>query len=219
VLHFYLSTTFHFASKGGSCDCSDFLKSCFFLFFSASSSQPFVLFVILFMRYCSPGCERCLSRGISRYTTGCSAAGALDCFNPWQGVNDQTSHIQDLWDYQWCTEQFMPSQRDGVTDMFWNAPWNESAAFETCKQVGCCTEYPCYPNENHTANVSSSLQSECVVCCSAHQCERHWVFFSQSRKGTRIGKSPHCRRAAGLIFLSEHCFLEGKPLRRTSTRA
>lgn len=64
-----------------------------------------------------------------------TTAGDLECFNPWQGVNDQTSHIQDLWDYQWCTEQFMPNQRDGKNDMFWSSPWNESAAFETCQKV------------------------------------------------------------------------------------
>ena len=63
-------------------------------------------------------------------------AGDLACFDPWKGVNDQTAHIQDMWDYQWCTEQFMPNSRDGVHDMFWSSPWNETAAFETCEKVG-----------------------------------------------------------------------------------
>jgi hypothetical protein len=62
------------------------------------------------------------------------ATGDVECFDPWQGVNDQTAHIANMWDYQWCTEQFMPNSRDGVHDIFWNDPWNETAARLGCQQ-------------------------------------------------------------------------------------
>jgi lysosomal Pro-X carboxypeptidase len=59
-------------------------------------------------------------------------AGETNCFNPWAGVNKETVLVGDLWDYQYCTEMFMPMAKSGVVDMYWSAPWNESAARKAC---------------------------------------------------------------------------------------
>ena len=40
----------------------------------------------------------------------------------------------DGWDWQFCTEQFMPSSRDGERDMFWKQPWNESEQIARCEK-------------------------------------------------------------------------------------
>jgi Serine carboxypeptidase S28 len=42
--------------------------------------------------------------------------------------------VGDLWDYQWCTEQFMPMATSGVEDIYWSNPFNETAAREACVQ-------------------------------------------------------------------------------------
>jgi lysosomal Pro-X carboxypeptidase len=60
-------------------------------------------------------------------------AGTEDCFNPWKGVNKETALVGDLWDYQYCTEQFMPMAKSGKEDIYWNEPWNETAARLVCK--------------------------------------------------------------------------------------
>jgi len=44
------------------------------------------------------------------------------------------STLADLggWDYQSCTEMVMPMGTDGKADMFWEAPWNLTAAMDRC---------------------------------------------------------------------------------------
>lgn len=32
----------------------------------------------------------------------------------------------DLWNYQFCTEQFMPMAKSGTEDIYWSEPWNET---------------------------------------------------------------------------------------------
>jgi lysosomal Pro-X carboxypeptidase len=59
--------------------------------------------------------------------------GDKPCFNYTQGVNPATQDDGDLWGYQYCTEMFMPMGRDGVTDMFWPQPWNQTLAVEQCQ--------------------------------------------------------------------------------------
>mmetsp|Transcript_28628 Transcript_28628/g.45936 ORF Transcript_28628/g.45936 Transcript_28628/m.45936 type:complete len:562 (-) Transcript_28628:158-1843(-) len=60
--------------------------------------------------------------------------GDKPCFNYTQGVNPATRDDGDLWGYQYCTEMFMPMGRDGVTDMFWPQPWNQTLAVEQCQK-------------------------------------------------------------------------------------
>jgi lysosomal Pro-X carboxypeptidase len=62
-------------------------------------------------------------------------AGDKTCFDPWAGVNKETKHDGDFWDYQYCTEMFMPMARSGKDDMFWSEPWNETAAREACRET------------------------------------------------------------------------------------
>lgn len=56
------------------------------------------------------------------------------CFNYTSGVNPSTEEDGDLWGYQYCTEMFMPMGRDGVRDMFWPQPWNQTAAIAACER-------------------------------------------------------------------------------------
>ena len=36
-----------------------------------------------------------------------------------QGANEETDEDANFWDFQWCSEMFMPMTRDGKEDMFW----------------------------------------------------------------------------------------------------
>lgn len=60
-------------------------------------------------------------------------AGDLKCNNPWQGVNKETALVGDLWDYQYCTEMYMPMAKSGVADIYWSQPWDDKAARQACK--------------------------------------------------------------------------------------
>lgn len=62
-------------------------------------------------------------------------AGDVMCYDPWKGVNEETQHIASMWDYQWCTEMWMPNGRDGVTDVFWSEPWDPEASARWCESV------------------------------------------------------------------------------------
>eukprot|EP00201_Polytomella_parva_P012460 CAMPEP_0175052382 /NCGR_PEP_ID=MMETSP0052_2-20121109/8331_1 /TAXON_ID=51329 ORGANISM="Polytomella parva, Strain SAG 63-3" /NCGR_SAMPLE_ID=MMETSP0052_2 /ASSEMBLY_ACC=CAM_ASM_000194 /LENGTH=486 /DNA_ID=CAMNT_0016316785 /DNA_START=459 /DNA_END=1919 /DNA_ORIENTATION=- len=55
------------------------------------------------------------------------------CFDYKAGVNDETDAVDMLWDFQWCSELFMPSSTDGVNDMFWPAPFDAAAAAADCR--------------------------------------------------------------------------------------
>ena len=45
-----------------------------------------------------------------------------------------SQETEDFWDYQFCTEHFMPvSGRDGIHDMFWYQPFNATDAMQECK--------------------------------------------------------------------------------------
>ena len=56
------------------------------------------------------------------------------CFDTGRGSNDNSDEDGALWDYQYCTEMFMPMSRDGVRDMFFEQPWNETAAVLECER-------------------------------------------------------------------------------------
>jgi|EP00982_Pelagococcus_subviridis_P011079 lysosomal Pro-X carboxypeptidase len=61
-------------------------------------------------------------------------SGDAACFDIRAGVNEDSRRDGDGWDWQFCTEQFMPSSRDGERDMFWKQPWNESEQIARCEK-------------------------------------------------------------------------------------
>jgi hypothetical protein len=61
-------------------------------------------------------------------------SNALPCFdvlNENAGPNEKSASDATLWDWQYCSEMFMPTARDGVRDIFFPQPWNETRARET----------------------------------------------------------------------------------------
>lgn len=52
------------------------------------------------------------------------------------------SETADFWDWQACTEQFMPMTRDGKRDMFWSQPWDDDAEKARCEDVWGATPRP-----------------------------------------------------------------------------
>lgn len=58
-----------------------------------------------------------------------------ECFRFDAGPNPESDEAGDFWGYQWCTEMFMPASRDGVHDMFWDEPFNETEARRGCKDT------------------------------------------------------------------------------------
>ena len=63
-----------------------------------------------------------------------NATGAETCLNDQTTVNEATEIVNYLWGYLACTTMFMPFGTNGVTDMFWNAPWNATASLAACQQ-------------------------------------------------------------------------------------
>lgn len=70
-----------------------------------------------------------LMRGILVYY---NATGKFQCMNLDGTVNFATQVVDYLWGYLACSTMFMPFGTNGVTDMFWNAPWNSSVAQSQC---------------------------------------------------------------------------------------
>ena len=63
---------------------------------------------------------------------------ALPCFdhrNAREGPNAASAADASLWDWQFCTEMFMPTARDGVRDIFFSQPWNETLARRRCMET------------------------------------------------------------------------------------
>ncbi|KAG7667890.1 hypothetical protein Ndes2526B_g01702 [Nannochloris sp. 'desiccata'] len=52
-----------------------------------------------------------------------NATGAIDCFEfgSTSSAGNATEQDATFWDFQYCSEQFMPQTSDGVRDMFWNS--------------------------------------------------------------------------------------------------
>jgi lysosomal Pro-X carboxypeptidase len=63
-----------------------------------------------------------------------NVSGDLTCYDINQSVNNETLLDGLYWDYLACTEIFIPSGQNGVTDMFWNQPFNLDQQLEACKQ-------------------------------------------------------------------------------------
>ena len=59
-------------------------------------------------------------------------SGSLTCNNLTASVNPESEIVNDLWNYQYCTEIFQLFGQDGVDDIFWPAPWNATEAIDEC---------------------------------------------------------------------------------------
>ena len=51
------------------------------------------------------------------------------------GPNAASAADSSLWDWQFCTEMFMPTARDGVRDIFFPQPWNATRARARCVET------------------------------------------------------------------------------------
>eukprot|EP00611_Tribonema_gayanum_P003511 TRINITY_DN12758_c0_g1_i1.p1 TRINITY_DN12758_c0_g1~~TRINITY_DN12758_c0_g1_i1.p1 ORF type:complete len:249 (-),score=59.72 TRINITY_DN12758_c0_g1_i1:355-1101(-) len=69
-----------------------------------------------------------------------NATGTVPCFDAGAGANPETDADLMGWGYQACTEMWVPFATDGVTDMFWDAPWDD--AHERAK---CADQYGVAP--------------------------------------------------------------------------
>lgn len=63
-----------------------------------------------------------------------NVSGQYQCFDLNQSANNETVIDGLYWDYLACTEIFIPAGQNGVTDMFWNAPFNLEAQIAACKE-------------------------------------------------------------------------------------
>ena len=63
-----------------------------------------------------------------------NASGDFTCLNPNVQVNQGTAITDYLWNFLACGSLPMPSAQNGVTDMFWPAPWSQQAYTESCQQ-------------------------------------------------------------------------------------
>jgi lysosomal Pro-X carboxypeptidase len=66
-------------------------------------------------------------QGLSVYL---NYTGTASCNN----VHEDSQLGLNGWDFQSCTEMVMPICADGVSDMFWDRPWNLSLVAEECYQ-------------------------------------------------------------------------------------
>ena len=69
----------------------------------------------------------------------------LDCFDFNSGPNPETDADANYWDYQWCTEMFMPSSRDGgalCCCLFWGLWFWLLALLAVCQRLWRNTNTP-----------------------------------------------------------------------------
>lgn len=59
----------------------------------------------------------------------------VGCYDIHGSVNNATAREILYWSYIYCTEIMVPIGQNGITDMFWSAPWNVTAKMEFCKQL------------------------------------------------------------------------------------
>jgi len=61
-----------------------------------------------------------------------NATGDVTCYDWDHPPNDANTIVGEHWFYQHCTEMFMPMGTNGVTDMFWNEPFDIEAEKKRC---------------------------------------------------------------------------------------
>ena len=60
-------------------------------------------------------------------------SGSTKCLDWHEASDPETAEDGDFWSWQYCTEMFMPFAKTGITDMFWDEPWDEDAASAACR--------------------------------------------------------------------------------------
>lgn len=78
------------------------------------------------------------SKAMMVYFNASGSAG-FTCLNPNEQVNEASEITGYLWDYLACGSMFMPMSQNGLFpqpggDMFYSAPWNNTAQVESCQQ-------------------------------------------------------------------------------------
>ena len=58
-----------------------------------------------------------------------------ECMDYRKGVNPETQSVGIMWDYQFCTEMFMPASRDGLHDMFFPQPFDFGYQIDNCQKT------------------------------------------------------------------------------------
>jgi len=62
-------------------------------------------------------------------------SGSVECFDIFTNVNNETSLDDYLWNNQYCSEIFMICcGTNGVTDMFWEEPFNVEEGIKSCQE-------------------------------------------------------------------------------------
>uniref|UniRef100_K3WYQ5 Lysosomal Pro-X carboxypeptidase n=1 Tax=Globisporangium ultimum (strain ATCC 200006 / CBS 805.95 / DAOM BR144) TaxID=431595 RepID=K3WYQ5_GLOUD len=54
-----------------------------------------------------------------------------ECFKT-SAPSEESANDDNFWQYLFCSELYMPVSIDGVNDMFWSVPWNQTADNESC---------------------------------------------------------------------------------------
>jgi len=74
-------------------------------------------------------------------------AAPLPCNRISLPVNDESSIVDTLWDYQYCSQIFMVGgQGPDKYDIYWDEPWNSDGTAERCRN-----KYGFQPDRNHVA--------------------------------------------------------------------
>lgn len=71
-----------------------------------------------------------------------NATNNQTCLDYNAAPNEATEVVDWLWGALSCSTMFMPDAQNGVTDMFWPAPWNTTAQIESCQQQYGLTPQP-----------------------------------------------------------------------------
>ena len=96
-----------------------------------------------------------------------------------KGVNPETQEVGELWDYQFCTEMFMPSSRDGIRDMFFPQPFDFHYQIENCKKVWGVTPRPYWITVNFGGKDIHSYSN--IIFSNGEYGKTPFLFFSLDR--------------------------------------
>ncbi|GMH37770.1 hypothetical protein BSKO_05643 [Bryopsis sp. KO-2023] len=58
--------------------------------------------------------------------------GTRTCNDFRKAVNKEDELVLANWDFQYCTEMFQIWAKDGVTDMYWDSPWDPEGTMDWC---------------------------------------------------------------------------------------
>ena len=82
-----------------------------------------------------------------------------ECMDYRKGVNPETQSVGIMWDYQFCTEMFMPASRDGLHDMFFPQPFDFGYQIDNCQKTWGVTPRPYWVTVNFGGKDISSFSN------------------------------------------------------------